>query len=208
MLEELLPTKELEIGILDPAVTQRLIAQVIHVLEKRQACHQPRRQRRAAGAIRIDRSELHLQKPLIDRARKLHQRMRQINDPIQPGAEQILLPGLLSLPRPHRHPPSIISRARNHSLRFEGIAKTICKKAAAPPPNSGKNHYLERLNHPSRSTVWKYFTGDSLAAPEPLRRPMMPRPFTSWRWPRNFPISWLTQIPSVSNRGWGIFIAF
>src|SRR6202041_64264 len=85
---------------------------------------------------------------------------RQINNPIQPGAEQILLPGLLSLPRPHRHPPSIISRARNHSLRFEGIAKTICKKAAAPPPNSGKNHYLERLNHPSRSTPWKYFTGD------------------------------------------------
>jgi hypothetical protein len=30
--------------------------------------------------------------------------MRQINDPIQPGAEQILLPGLLSLPRPHRSP--------------------------------------------------------------------------------------------------------
>jgi hypothetical protein len=29
-----------------------------------------------------------------------------------------------------------------------------------PPPNSGKNHYLARLNHPSRSTPWKYFTGD------------------------------------------------
>jgi hypothetical protein len=29
MLEELLPTEELEIGILDPAVTQRLIAQVV-----------------------------------------------------------------------------------------------------------------------------------------------------------------------------------
>ena len=40
MLEELLPTEELEIGILDPAVTQRLITQVVHVLEKRQACHQ------------------------------------------------------------------------------------------------------------------------------------------------------------------------
>src|SRR6266702_8482195 len=60
------------------------------------------------------------------------------------------------------HPPSIISRARNHSLRFEGIAKTICKKTAAPPLNSGKSHYLERLNHPSRSTPWKYFTGDCL----------------------------------------------
>jgi hypothetical protein len=72
------PHRRLEIGILDPAVTQRLIAQVVNVLEKRQACHQPRRQRRAAGAIRIDRSELRLQKPPIDRARKLHQCMRQI----------------------------------------------------------------------------------------------------------------------------------
>src|SRR6201997_1486628 len=169
MLEELLPTEELEIGILDPAVRQRLIAQVVHVLEKRQACHQLRRQRRAAGAIRIDRSELRLQKPPIDRARKLHQRVRQINDPIQPGAEQILLTGLLSLPRPHRSPSLVISRARNHSLRFGGIAKTICKKTAAPPPNSGKNHYLEGLNHPSRSTPWKYFTGDLRASAHKLR---------------------------------------
>src|SRR4029077_19814355 len=98
------------------------------------------------------------------------QRVRQINDPIQPGAEQILLTGLLSLPRPHRSPSLVISRARNHSLRFGGIAKTICKKTAAPPPNSGKNHYLEGLNHPSRSTPWKYFTDDQIgfALPEVL----------------------------------------
>jgi hypothetical protein len=86
--------------------------------------------------------------------------MRQIDDPIQPGAEQILLTDLLSLPRPHRSPSLVISRARNHSLRFKGIAKPICKKTAAPTPNSGKNYYLARLNHPSRSTPWKYFTDD------------------------------------------------
>ena len=45
----------------------------------------------------------------------------------------------------------------------EGIAKPICKKTAAPPPNSGKNHYLERLNHPSRSMPWQYFTGDDVS---------------------------------------------
>jgi hypothetical protein len=48
------------------------------------------------------------------------------------------------------HPPSIISRARNYSLRFKGIAKIICKKTVASPPNSGKNHYLERRNHRKR----------------------------------------------------------
>jgi hypothetical protein len=30
------------------------------------------------------------------------------------------------------------------------------KKTATLPPNFGKNHYLEGLNHPSRSTPWKY----------------------------------------------------
>ena len=54
-----------EIGVFDPAVTQCLVAQVVHVLEKRQARHQPRRQWRATGAIRIDRSALRLKKPPI-----------------------------------------------------------------------------------------------------------------------------------------------
>src|SRR5262249_37311300 len=84
------------------------------------------------------------------------------------------------------HPPSIISRARNHSLRFEGIAKTICKKTAASPPNSGKNHYLERLNHPSRSTPWKYFTGDKRASnglPGSLFSNI------NYSWPGQYPIS-------------------
>jgi hypothetical protein len=35
MLEELLPAEELVIGILDPAITQRLIAQVVHGFEQR-----------------------------------------------------------------------------------------------------------------------------------------------------------------------------
>jgi hypothetical protein len=123
MLEELLPTEELEIGIFDSAVTQRLIAQVVHVFEKRQA----------------------------------------LSDPIQPGTEQILLPGLSSLPRSHR---STIPR----SSQGQGITasdskesqKTICKKTTAPLPKSGKNYYFETLNRASHSTAWKYFTGDDV----------------------------------------------
>jgi hypothetical protein len=45
--------------------------------------------------------------------------------------------------------------------------KNNLQKTAAPPPNSGKNHYLERLNHPSRSTPWKYFTGDFFVSFQP-----------------------------------------
>src|SRR5262245_44586670 len=60
----------------------------------------------------VVRSELRLPKPPIDRARKLHQRMGQVNDLIQRGAEQILLPGLLSLSRPHRSPSLVIFASR------------------------------------------------------------------------------------------------
>jgi hypothetical protein len=42
--------------------------------------------------------------------------------------------------------------------------KIICKKTAALPQNCGKNHYFKTLNHPSRSTAWKYFTGDGISA--------------------------------------------
>ena len=39
----------------------------MHVLEDRQPRHQPRRQRRAAGRIRIDGSELLLEEAPLDR---------------------------------------------------------------------------------------------------------------------------------------------
>ena len=68
--------------------------------------------------------------------------------------------GLLSLPRPHRSPSLDHLEGKESQPPIRGIAKTICKKTAVPPPNSGKSHCLERLNHPSRSTPWKYFTGD------------------------------------------------
>jgi hypothetical protein len=86
--------------------------------------------------------------------------MRQINDPIQPGAEQILLTGLLSLPRPHRSPSLVISRARNHSLRFEGIAKQFARKPQRRHPIPAKaitwkgsiTHLVQRLGNTSRAT--------------------------------------------------------
>jgi hypothetical protein len=69
------------------------------------------------------------------------------------------LPGLLSLPQPHRSLASIISRARNHSLRSEGIAKTICKKPAALsaipktiPWKGSITHFVQCLGNTSRAT--------------------------------------------------------
>ena len=81
--------------------------------------------------IRIDRSETAPPKTANRSRAELHQCMRQINDPIQPGAEQICSPvscrsrGRIALP------PSIISRARNHSLQFRNCQKQFARNRSA-----------------------------------------------------------------------------
>ena len=77
-----------------------------------------------------------------------HQCMRPINDPIQPGAEQILLASLLSLPRPRRsssldhlegkesRPPIRRNRknnlARKPQRRYPIPAKPLLGRAQSP----------------------------------------------------------------------------
>ena len=63
VLEELLAAEELVIGVLDPALAQHLVGQVIGVLEDRQPRHQSRRQRRLARIVRVDRPELPSRNP-------------------------------------------------------------------------------------------------------------------------------------------------
>ena len=72
MLEELLAAEELEIRVLNPTVAQHLVREVVHVFEDGEPRHQPRRQRRAAGTVHIDRSEPLFQEAPVDRSRQLH----------------------------------------------------------------------------------------------------------------------------------------
>jgi hypothetical protein len=80
VLEELLAAEELEIGVLHPALAQRLIGEVVGVLEDRQSRHQPRRQRRMAGLVAVGGAELLFQEAPVDRLGELHQRMIEIDD--------------------------------------------------------------------------------------------------------------------------------
>jgi len=75
VLEELLAAEVLVIGVLDPALAQHFIGEVISVREDGQPRHQSRRQRRVAGIIRIDLAEASFQEPPIHRAPQRHQRM-------------------------------------------------------------------------------------------------------------------------------------
>src|SRR5450432_1027243 len=100
--EELLAAEQLIIRVLDPALAQNFVGEVVHMLEDRQTRHKPRRQGRMARSVRIDRAEPLLQKAPIDRERQLRQRMLQIDDLIEPRPEQIVLAAIAPLPWPHR----------------------------------------------------------------------------------------------------------
>ncbi len=95
--EDLLAAEQLKIRVLDPAVAERLVGQVVHGLQDRETGHQPGRQRRVTGRIGAGRPELRLQKPPVDRPPELRQRVTEVHDLIEPGAEQIALPAVATL---------------------------------------------------------------------------------------------------------------
>jgi hypothetical protein len=127
MAEEGLAAQILEIRVLDPAGAKLLVRQVESMLEDRQTCHQPCRQRRHAGAVGIDLAEAFLQHRPVDRLRKAHQLVLQVDDLIKPGAEQILLArlALLAWPGHRRFPDSPPPNAVNHASPRKGIMKSV-----------------------------------------------------------------------------------
>lgn len=62
MPEELLAAEQLVVRVPDEALAQHLVREVVHVLQDRQARHQPRRQRRAPEIVGVDRPEALLEK--------------------------------------------------------------------------------------------------------------------------------------------------
>src|SRR3954451_11149377 len=99
---------------------QHLVREVVHVLEDRQPRHQPRRQRRAAGRIRIDGSELLLEEAPVDRRCELHHWMIKVDDLVEPRPEEIALSGLPRFIRPHESP-----RRRPQAARESRPARRI-----------------------------------------------------------------------------------
>ncbi len=95
-------TEELVVGVLDPARAQILVREIMRVLEDRKPCHQPRRQRRMPGLVRIDRAEPFLEKAPVDRPTELRQRVIPVDDLVEPRPEEIVLSAVATLLGPHR----------------------------------------------------------------------------------------------------------
>jgi hypothetical protein len=100
----------------------RLSRGVRRRLADRQPRHQPRRQRRMVGLIRIDRAEPLFQKRPIHRARELGQQTAEVDDLVQAGAEEVLLAAVSTLVRPHRESPDHLSRPENHACATVEVA--------------------------------------------------------------------------------------
>ena len=157
VLKELLAAEQLKIRVLDPALAQSLVRQVMHRLEDRQARHEPGRQRRMTGLVRMDRPEPLLEKPSVDGAGELRQRVGHVDDLVEPRPEQVVLSALPPLLRPHRIILRPLSGAR------ESRPKAPRNLQANPRPNrpSRQSSILpNRPKTPKNQRVSAIFTDD------------------------------------------------
>src|SRR5262249_21745057 len=112
VLEHHFPTEVLEIRVLHPSLAQRLVGEVVHMLENEQPGYQPRRQRRLARSHPTHRAEASRQKVPIDLPRQPHQRMAKGDERPERRAKQVVLAIVARLA--HRSPPTA-------NLAVEGI---------------------------------------------------------------------------------------
>jgi hypothetical protein len=120
--KELLAAEELIVRIIQPALAQDFIGEIVRVLQDRQARHAPCGKRRLTRPVRINGAEALLQKIPVDRARKFHERAIPIGDLVEPCLEQIILPAVPPLPRSHRnHPPLHRHSEENHAKSARSI---------------------------------------------------------------------------------------
>lgn len=85
--KELLAAQVLKVGVLHPALAQRLVGQVERVLQNGQPRHQPRRQWRHASSVRIDRPKAGFQHRPVNSLRQTHKFVLHVDDLVEPGSE-------------------------------------------------------------------------------------------------------------------------
>ena len=82
------------------------------------------------GLVGIDRPEPLLQKPPVDGASQLRQRVAQVDDLVEPRPEQVVLSALTPLLRPHRIILPRCPRRENHAQRRRAICKLTRPRTA------------------------------------------------------------------------------
>lgn len=155
--KELLAAEELIVRIIQPALAQDFIGEIVRVLQDRQARHEPCGKRRLTRPVRINGAEALLQKIPVDRARKFHERAIHSDDLVEPCLEQIILPAVPPLHRSHRITLRCIATAKRITPKApdQFARKPIHKplNPANPMPRIRQNPMpIQRLVETSRAT--------------------------------------------------------
>jgi hypothetical protein len=115
------------IGVLQPAIAQSLIGEVVHVLEDGEARHQPRGQGRLSRAVGVGRVQLAFQEIPIDGTGHSHKGMGGIDDLIEARAQQVLLAPVLTFGGPHGDAsPGVWQTSNQSSPRRVNRKKSGC----------------------------------------------------------------------------------
>ena len=141
VLEELLAAEILKIRVLGPDLAKALVRQVLAVLQDVKPRHQPRRQRRTARPIRINRPKGLLEKSPIDPLRQPYPRTGHVDDLVEPGLEQIPLAvsrrSLGFIPSPKANQTSLEPRMRgNFARKSAGNGATLAKQRQENRPKA------------------------------------------------------------------------
>src|SRR5262249_41467598 len=158
VLEELLASEVLEVGIVDPALADAFVGQAVDVLELQQPDHKAGLDAGSA-VVAVERRDLAVYPGPVDLAGKLHQLVLDVDDLVEPGPEQIALSCCRALLGSHCHPP-LRSESRMHSQ--ENRQK---RNRKIPPPHgaaSCDSKSPSRTETDSRSTPYEFFAGDRL----------------------------------------------
>src|SRR5262249_7423016 len=128
VLEELLASDVLEVGIVDPALADAFVGQAVDVLEQQQPDHKAGLDAGSA-VVAVERRDLAVYPGPVDLAGKLHQLVIQIDDLVEPGPEQIALSCCRALLGSHCHPP-----LRSES-RMDSQENRQKRNRKIPPPH-------------------------------------------------------------------------
>jgi len=162
VLEELLAGEVLEVWVLHPTLADLLVGQAEDVLEQQQAQHEAGFDGRPAG-LAIERRDLLIQPVPVDLAGQLRQLVLEVDDLVEPRAEQVNRVRRHILLRPHRFLLSVVIerpsesrtvKERNPQNQNASFVAFIPPKLAIPKRTSAaKTILLQRLGRCSRSTT-------------------------------------------------------
>jgi hypothetical protein len=128
-----------------------------------------RRQRQTPGLIGIDRSKSLLEKPPVDRAGDLRQRVAQVDDLVEPSPKQVVLSALPPLVAASKRPPPADEAG--------GITAVRATQFARQPARQPTNPAIAKSSEPPKTSANQGTSAIFADERDPSRMPTRALPF-------------------------------